>query len=390
MELSREKISISVIIPTYNRKDIFKKCLEGFSQQTLPREEFEVIVVDDGSTDGTGELLKETAARMPNLRYFAQAHGGPAKARNLGIEHSRGELVLFAGDDCIPDKNLLQEHLRLHKKGDAIAVLGHIKWHPDLEVTPFMQYINIDIQFSYPKIKETPQNVPFGYFYTSNISIPKKYLELAGTFDTNFSEAVWEDVELGYRVWRSGVRIVYNPRAITYHHHQVGIKDYIRRQIRAGKAAAILYKKHPEFIDFLRLPKVTSPEVRMRFYQGVLDYYYFVGLQEGVKSETDERFLIPLEDRLKNWSDIEKDYLMKRVMALEGQIQNLQENSRFQTRDMDKLRKSMAGEIAKRDKLIEELHTKNQEKYYRIVELEKLEARIKNSILYKIYKIFKR
>jgi len=374
-----DKPLISVIIPTYNRKDILQKALDAYKDQSLPPDQFEIIVIDDGSTDGTKEAVEKVRNTQLNIRYFHQPHGGPAKARNLGIKQAEGSIIFFTGDDCISDKHLLQEHLRFHKKGEAIAVLGHIDWHPDLEITPFMRYITIDTQFSYPKIKETSYNVPFKYFYTSNISVPKKYLELAGIFDADFTEAVWEDVELGYRIWRSGVRIVYNPRAIAYHHHQVDIQDYIQRQIRAGKAAAILYRKHPELIDFLRLPKVTSPEVRFRFYQALLDYYYFVGLQEALQSEKKDQLLIPFEDRLKNWSDIEKDLLMKNVQTLEKLIAI--KNQEIHTRD---------GEIAKRDKIIEELHNKNQEKYYRIVELEKLEVRVKSSLLYRIYKLFRR
>ncbi|MCX6340257.1 MAG: glycosyltransferase [Candidatus Aureabacteria bacterium] len=385
--------AISVIIPTYNRKDILQKVLDAYKDQSLPQEQFEIIIIDDGSTDGTKESVAKASQTQPNIRYFHQPHGGPAKARNLGIEQAKGPIILFTGDDCIPDKHLLQEHLRLHKKGEAIAVLGHIDWHPDLEITPFMSYINIDTQFSYPRIKEAPQNVPFGYFYTSNISIPKKYFELVGTFDTDFTEAVWEDVELGYRIWKSGVRIVYNSQAITYHYHAVDIEDYIQRQLRAGKAAAVLYKKHPELIDFLRLPRVTSPEVRFRFYQALLDYYYFVGLQEALQSEKKDQLLLPLEDRLKNWSDIEKDRLMKEVHALERLIATKTQEIHRRDRQIHQKDGEIArrdGEIVKRDKLIEELHNKNQEKYYRIVELEKLEVRLKSSLLYRIYKLFRK
>jgi len=374
-----DKPLISVIIPTYNRSDILQKALDAYKGQSLPQEQFEIIVIDDGSTDGTKEVIEKNSKTQPNIHYFHQPHGGPAKGRNLGIKQAKGPIILFTGDDCIPDKHLLQEHLRFHKKGEAIAVLGHIDWHPELEITSFMKYINLGIQFGYPRIKEIAANVTFNYFYTSNISIAKRCLDLTGSFDTDFMEAVWEDVELGYRVWKSGVRIVYNPRAIIYHYHQVDIEDYIQRQIRAGKAAAILYKKHPELIDFLRLPKVTSPEVRFRFYQALLDYYYFVGLQEALQSDKKDKSLIPLEDRLKNWSDIEKDLLMKDVQTLEKLIAT--KNQEIKKRD---------GEIVKRDKLVAELHNKNQEKYYRIVELEKLELRVKSSFIYKIYQLFRK
>ncbi len=355
------KPTISVIIPTYNREKVLQEALEAYGQQSLPQERFEILVIDDGSTDGTKETVKKVCGEQPNIRYFHQEHSGPAKARNLGIANTRSGIIMFTGDDCIPDKNLLQEHLRLHKKGDAIAVLGHIDWHPDLEVTPFMRYINTDTQFSYPKIKEHPENIPFIYFYTSNISIPKRYLGLAGNFDPEFTDAVFEDVELGYRIWKTGVRIIYNKHAATYHKHAIDLEDYIKRQIRSGKAAALLYKKHPELLDFLRVPKVTGPEARYRFYQAVLDYYYYLGLQNRLKTGEEKGDLIPLDDRLKNWSDIEKDQLMQRILHLEKRCRD----------------------YSRRDKLIEELHNKN-------VELEKFTDRVKSSFVYKVYALAKR
>lgn len=353
---------ITVIIPTYDRKDVLSKALHAYEDQTLPQDRFEIIVVDDGSTDGTKDAVEEIKKTRPNVRRLHQPHGGPAKARNLGIEKASSGLVLFTGDDCIPDKNLLLEHLGLHEAGGAIAVLGHVDWHPDLEITPFMSYINTDVQFSYPKIKETPENVPFGYFYTSNVSIPKRYLEMAGVFDADFTEAVWEDVELGYRMWKSGVRIVYNPAAVAYHYHAVGVGDYVRRQIRAGRAAALLYKKHPEMVDSLRVTKTANPEVRFRFYQALLDYYYVAGLQEALQSEKGEESLIPLEDRLKNWSDVERDRLAREVQALENLTA---------AKDLEIQRRG--AEIAKRDERIEEL-----------------ELRVKSSFAYKVYDFLRR
>jgi glycosyltransferase involved in cell wall biosynthesis len=439
---SEIKPSISVIIPTYNRRKTLIKALEAYRKQSIPQEKFEILVIDDGSTDSTKRMIEKLQKEHKNIYFFQQSHSGPAQARNLGIEKASSELILFTGDDCVPDKNLLQEHIRLHKKGDAIAVLGHIDWHPDLEITPFMRYINIDTQFSYPKIKETPANVPFGCFYTSNISIPKKYFQGVGIFDTDFTDAVLEDVELGYRIWKSGVRTIYNKRAITYHHHKIALKNYIRRQMRLGKAAALLYNKHPELLEFLRLPKLTSPEVKYRFYQAVLDYYYFLGLQSNLEVRATEKQFISLSDRLKNWSDIERDRLMQKLLMVEQECRNSRNLVHKRDHEIQKLHKRLGREvrelhtrlheetqkrdteiqkrgteiqkrdteiqkrgteiqkreteiqkrdeeISKRDETIEELRNKNQEKYYRIVELEKFELKIKSSPVYKIYRFLR-
>lgn len=379
INMMHENKFITVVIPTRDRRDRLAECLESLGNQSLPAKSYEIIVVDDGSTDGTGDLLEEISKNSPNIRHLSQQSGGPSKARNLGIENAGAPIILFTGDDCVADRHLLREHLRLHKKGNAVAVLGHIEWHPNLEVTPFMRYITIDTQFSYPRIKEAAENVPFHFFYTSNISVSKRSIEIAGAFDEEFHAAAFEDIELGYRLWRSGVRIVYNPRAVTYHHHPVDLEDYIRRQIKSGRAAAILYRKHPELADSLQLPRVTSPEVRMRFYQAVLDYYYFVGLQEGMQPGRGDDRLVPIEDRLKNWSDTERDRLVKSQLALEKII-------RAKDREISRC----AREKRKKDELILLLDTKNRDKYSRLVELEKFELRVKSSFIFKIFGMFKK
>lgn len=395
---------VSVVIPTRNRKDILKQCLESFENQSYPQDCYEIIVVDDGSTDGTKELLEEASKRMTNLRHFSQPKGGPAKARNLGIRNAKGPVILFTGDDCIANKHLLREHLRLHKKREAIAVLGHIDWHPDLKVTPFMRFITIDTQFSYPKIKEMEQDVPFIYFYTSNISMAKKHIEQAGNFDEEFKEAIFEDVELGYRIWKSGVTTVYNPRAIVYHDHKVELKDYIKRQDRLGRAASLLYNKHPELLALLRVPMVSSPEVRYRFYHAVLEYSFFAGLQGGLEASDNINGLVALEKRLKNWSDIEKDRLMKTVITLEdrmareirGRDKEIQKRDREIQQWVRQIHKQHEEiqkrdrEIVRRDELIETLTQKNQEKHYRIVALEKFECRVKSSFVYQIYRFLRK
>jgi hypothetical protein len=214
-------------------------------------------------------------------------------------------------------------------------------------------------------------------------------------------------VELGYRIWKSGVKITYNERAVTYHNHGIELKDYVRRQLRLGKAAAILYKKHPELLNFLNIPRVTSPEVRHRFYQSVLDYYYFMGLQDNLSAGGDNSGLIPLADRLKNWASTETQRISKKSLDLETEVKSLLREIRRRDEETIALNNRMASlgkeierrdrliekfdqESAKRHKMIEALTTKNQEKYYRIVELEKFELRVKSSIIFKIYNFFTR
>ena len=376
---------ISVVVPTRNRRDTLGRCLEGFRLQALPADCFEVVVVDDGSDDGTGALLAEAAKGMRNLRHFRQEPGGPAAARNIGIREARGPLVLFTGDDCIPSPDLLVEHARTHRLHPSVAVLGYVTWHPDLEVTPFMRYLAVDMQFSFPRIEKTPRSVTFNLFYTSNISVEKRLLEAAGLFDEDFKDAVFEDVEMGYRLWKTGVGTVYNRRAITYHYHPVTLEEYIRRSVKRGRAAALLYRKHPELksTDFIHLEDLTDPKVRFDFYNAVLRYHNAVGLQE-VLAEPDAAgpiALIPLEDRLRNWAGESLDRLAGIARGQKTQIEALERA----VRDAQQALRATQEALAERDRLVATLDEKNARKNARIDELERFELRVKSSLPFRAY-----
>ena len=105
---------LSVVIPTYNRKDTLSRVLEGLGSQTLPVASYEVIVVDDGSRDGTPRFLTEFSAPF-RFEALIQSNTGPAGARNRAIQAARGEIVVFLGDDTVPEASFLEVHLREHR-----------------------------------------------------------------------------------------------------------------------------------------------------------------------------------------------------------------------------------------------------------------------------------
>jgi GT2 family glycosyltransferase len=244
--------ALSVVIPTFNRADILPQVLEALGRQEIGGEAFEVIVVDDGSTDATAEFLRSHRPD-PLFRAFSQENTGPAGARNRGVLAASSPLVVFLGDDTVPEPGFLSAHLLAHQEGGdrKIAVLGYTTWPRERRVSPFLHHINeYGLQFGYELIDD-PERVPFNFFYTSNISVPKQVLLEAGLFDTTFPHAAWEDIELSYRLARLGYVIVYRPAAIVRHHHEITFASFRRRQEKAGQAAAIFYRKHPELADFL-------------------------------------------------------------------------------------------------------------------------------------------
>jgi glycosyltransferase involved in cell wall biosynthesis len=246
---------LSVVIPTYNRIHMLLRVLDALQKQ-IDAPEFETIVINDGSTDSTDAALRERR----DIVYHAQTNAGPGRARNHGVTLAKGRSVIFIGDDTVPEPRFLAEHARVHRDaGDdpLVACLGYTGWPARERVTAFMDYINdYGLQFGY-RLIEDADIVPFNFFYTSNISIDRELIA-ANPFDTTFPSAAWEDIELAYRLDRLGLKIRYNARAVTRHHHPMTVDSFARRQYTVGKSGAIFYRKHPELAHFLGIHELET------------------------------------------------------------------------------------------------------------------------------------
>ncbi len=248
-------MDFSVVIPTYNRPGMLLRVLDALDRQ-VDASPFEVIVVDDGSTDDTARVM----AHRKGITFRTQSNAGPGHARNHGVSLAKGKFVIFIGDDTVPEPRFLAEHARVHRDANDdpwIACLGYTGWPRDERVTAFMNYINdYGLQFGY-KLIEDGAIVPFNFFYTSNISIDREILA-AHPFDTTFPSAAWEDIELAYRLNEKGLRIRYNAHAVTRHYHPMSVDSFARRQYTVGKSGAIFYQKHPELGHFLGVHELET------------------------------------------------------------------------------------------------------------------------------------
>jgi len=281
----------SVVIPTYNRLDALTRVLESLERQVTAGTE--VVVVDDGSTDGTWRALQRWRGSLP-LVTLRQGNSGPARARNRGAATATGEVVLFIGDDTVPAPGWLAFHLEEHRVhgGEAVAVLGYTAF-PAGDDSPFRRFINeFGAQFGYLLI-EGAERLPFNFFYTSNISLPRRVLVDLGGFREDFPAAAWEDIELAYRAVGSGLRLLYQPRARVEHHHRILPWTFARRQRTTGRSAAIFAALHPELGGFLGLDEVTGSGTADVVRERLLGWLVSLGeaLPGGVPGRVYDRFL---------------------------------------------------------------------------------------------------
>lgn len=233
-------------MPTYQRPDVLQRTITAYCRQAAAAGGIELLIVDDGSTDSTPLLLDSLRGEYPEfITIFRQEKKGPAAARNLALNHAKGEFVLFAGDDVIPSASLLEFHAETHRKysDSGVAVLGKITWSDENRITPFMKWLESSgMQFGYSLIQD-PVNVPVEMFYGSNISLQREFLK-DDRFDERFTAACWEDIDLGLRLQKRGLRIVYDERAVGLHVHHTGFRRFARRTRQAGYFRAMLEQKH--------------------------------------------------------------------------------------------------------------------------------------------------
>jgi glycosyltransferase involved in cell wall biosynthesis len=228
--------NLSVVIPTHNRADLLKRVLESYARQGLPLDEYEIVVVDDGSSDGTEDVCRKLRSQLP-LSYIQIAHAGSAAAKNSGLAAARGKLIVFSDDDDIADAGLLRAHLVAHAEHPAptIAILGFGKWHPELTLTPLMHYATEvgQVVSSYPQLRHGDV-LDFRYFWVGRISSKRELLLSERGFDERFSAL--EDIEFGYRLSQRGLQIIFDQRPLSFMARPIDYDGFCLRCERMGAA----------------------------------------------------------------------------------------------------------------------------------------------------------
>ncbi|HYB93694.1 MAG TPA: glycosyltransferase [Vicinamibacterales bacterium] len=242
---------VSVQISTHNRCESLRRCLTSLFSITTARELFEVVVVDDGSEDGTAEMVARLSPPY-TLRYVHQAHAGLARARNAGILAARGEIVLFLDDDVLATPSLIDAHAHTHGSNAGAAVVNGTVRHVEAPVVPRT-----------PKARLADFSSSF--FWTCNASVRRSDLLAAGLFDEAFTEYGWEDLEFGDRLRRLGLRRRRSAGAVVYHvkprWRGSDLPRLLSQAEASGRSAVLYVRKAPSWRA--RLSTGISP-VRMR------------------------------------------------------------------------------------------------------------------------------
>ncbi|HLI95984.1 MAG TPA: glycosyltransferase [Candidatus Baltobacteraceae bacterium] len=237
-------LELSVVIPTYNRLDTLQHVIPSLLEQSTPRDAYELLICDSNSNDGTAEYLAQVSAEHPNVRHLPGAYTGRAMARNAGIAHAQGEVVLFNDSDIIADPGLLEAHLAHHRAEQQIAVVG---WEVQVNSIADYEYKRERPDERGSLHPATRKRLSWLYFLTGNASVRREDLLRVGSFDENFTGYGHEDLELGYRLQKAGLRILYEPRAVNYHCQDVPHENQVEKMKLAGRSTVRFYRKHPDF-----------------------------------------------------------------------------------------------------------------------------------------------
>lgn len=248
---------VTIALCTYKRPHLIGRVLEACFEQDYPADQYDVVLVNDGSPDNTQAVIDAMRPRAAcRFTVVEQANTGLARARNAGLKHVQGAVVAFIDDDVIPMPNFVSEHAHSHQARPRSVVRGAV--------------INTTSPDDLPPPIYTLANYSGNFFWTSNVSVAKRELDAVGWFDESFAEYGWEDIEIGMRLRKAGLRGVFNKRALAFHvkpppqgHNLAGM---LRQAQAQARTAVRLGDVHPHW----RVALATGNLLPQRAFHGIL------------------------------------------------------------------------------------------------------------------------
>lgn len=246
---------ISVVIPVYNGEKILARCLNSLASQTVPRDQYEIVVVNDGSKDGT-----KTVVEGFNVTLLSQENQGPAAARNHGVNVARGDIVLFIDADCSAAPNWIEEMTKPFNDPTIIGVKGTYKTTQKALIARFVQ---IEYEEKYERMKKYPY---IDFIDTYSAGFRKNVFQKYGGYNTSFPTATVEDQEFSFRLAKDGHKMLFQPDAFVYHLHQSTLWGYMRRKFWIAYWKILVLKYHPEkFISDSHTPQTLKFQIFLTY-----------------------------------------------------------------------------------------------------------------------------
>jgi glycosyltransferase involved in cell wall biosynthesis len=235
---------ISVVVPTYQRREAVLRVLERLSAQTLPADQFEVLVVIDGSTDGTREAVGSLATPFA-LRSIWQENRGRSAARNTGLRAARGDFVAILDDDVEPVPGFLSAHLRAHADGRRLGVVGAVHFRLDDATPPFTRFEGLRFEDFIARLVKRGSLLDWSETYIGAFSSRRTAFLEVGGFEELFDGYGLEDFEIALRLSRAGLLFKLSTEAVAHHRHEKVVRTAEREHESRGRSAVILAKLHP-------------------------------------------------------------------------------------------------------------------------------------------------
>jgi len=288
----------SIVIPTHNRAGKLQRVLRHLLQ-LAEIDRCEVIVVNDGSTDGTGAVLEEFKRLRPEIvRVLTVANGGPGYARNRGAEMARGNRILFLDDDVFPRSGAIESQSRMLDAGYA-GSQGLLLWHEEISQTPLVQYIDSrGSEFGFDRVEDASR-LDFRHLYTGNFAVLRKAFLKIGGFDESLFDrkerfSAFEDTVLGYQLRQSGARLALNKESVVDHLRDMTEEGYLHRERKIGYSVGHLREKYPAVVRALGLEHkdfLSEPQIQLlQFVNAVPWVRYLAGYGLSMRLRQREAF----------------------------------------------------------------------------------------------------
>jgi cellulose synthase/poly-beta-1,6-N-acetylglucosamine synthase-like glycosyltransferase len=244
-----KEVDVSIIIPTYNRKEELTKLLSSLKAQTLPQRKLEIVVIDDGSCDSTVEFLQREQA-AGTLAFSVQDHRGPGAARNAGMEMAQGNIFVFTDTDCISHSHWLENLIRSFED-ETVGGAGGLETPDPAEsiLSRCFQFV-MTSSLTTGGLRGAKKRLARYYPRTFNMAISRKAYEKAGGFKEWYHG---EDIEMSFRIKEAGFKLIYCDDAKVYHHRPATFFRFFLQLLRMGEARWLLFRTHRELIEPLFL-----------------------------------------------------------------------------------------------------------------------------------------